>query len=341
MWIDHYEKSKAREHHTINIQNKADNVPSNLYHELENFGIAYMLCLGPILFIIVTNHFIQNNAEQKRQWIARGRNRPGHEVLAIGIAFFLVQAVIHSVVTRLLVGTSYEQFGLLISPIVFALVIAAVLWFTQDRHSLSSIRAIQLAAIAWVLGMPIVIMLQLVCSMVLIWLGSTPAIHPLVNLNVNGVFSTQLLFILSASVASPLLEEVLFRGLLMRWAIQRIDRCWILNGIAGCMALVLATGPSADYRPLLFWACIIVLFILLLSKKWYRHWPRRTILGILSSSLLFAVAHGNVWPTPIPLLLLGTILGYLTARTGSIFASFLLHATFNLVACIIVLRQTA
>lgn len=54
-------------------------------------------------------------------------------------------------------------------------------------------------------------------------------------------------------------------------------------------------------------------------------------LAILGSAMLFASMHG-AWPSPIPLFLLGLVLGWLTHRTQSLVGPILLHACFNAVA---------
>jgi membrane protease YdiL (CAAX protease family) len=50
--------------------------------------------------------------------------------------------------------------------------------------------------------------------------------------------------------------------------------------------------------------------------------------------MLFAASH-NVWPTPVPLLLLGLGLGWLASRTQSLVGPIVCHALFNGVACLV------
>jgi membrane protease YdiL (CAAX protease family) len=57
--------------------------------------------------------------------------------------------------------------------------------------------------------------------------------------------------------------------------------------------------------------------------------------GVLGTSLLFAAAHSSVWPSPVPLLVLGLGLGWLAQRTGSLVAPILVHALFNGVGCVL------
>ncbi len=74
-----------------------------------------------------------------------------------------------------------------------------------------------------------------------------------------------------------------------------------------------------------------------------RHeWERKNaILAIFGSAIVFAAAHSWVWPSPIPLLLLGICLGALAYRTQSLLPSMVLHGLFNMVACVeLLFRQT-
>ena len=54
--------------------------------------------------------------------------------------------------------------------------------------------------------------------------------------------------------------------------------------------------------------------------------------GILGTSMLFAVLHASVWPTPIPLFFLALCLGYLAYRTQSIIPGIIVHSLFNSIA---------
>jgi membrane protease YdiL (CAAX protease family) len=56
--------------------------------------------------------------------------------------------------------------------------------------------------------------------------------------------------------------------------------------------------------------------------------------GIFGTAVLFAAAHSAVWPSPIPLLPLGLVLGWLAHRTRSLAGPVALHALFNSIACI-------
>ena len=58
----------------------------------------------------------------------------------------------------------------------------------------------------------------------------------------------------------------------------------------------------------------------------------QAIRAIVGSAALFACVHSNVWPTPIPLALLGVALGWLAVRTQSVAGPIVVHMLFNTVA---------
>jgi membrane protease YdiL (CAAX protease family) len=58
----------------------------------------------------------------------------------------------------------------------------------------------------------------------------------------------------------------------------------------------------------------------------------QSALAIYTNGLLFAAMHSSVWPSPIPLFLLGLGLAWLKWRTTSLVGCITLHALFNAVA---------
>ena len=60
----------------------------------------------------------------------------------------------------------------------------------------------------------------------------------------------------------------------------------------------------------------------------FTKWSKNIHLGILLSALVFALLHFQFYNI-IPLLLLGTLLGYTMAMTNNIWSSILLHFTYN------------
>jgi membrane protease YdiL (CAAX protease family) len=92
----------------------------------------------------------------------------------------------------------------------------------------------------------------------------------------EGMVASSAIPLFFACIAAPLLEEMLFRGVILRSFLQQYSR----------------TG------------------------------------SILWTSLLFAIAHLNVYQF-FTALLLGVVLGWLYERTRSLWPSILLHAMFN------------
>jgi membrane protease YdiL (CAAX protease family) len=52
------------------------------------------------------------------------------------------------------------------------------------------------------------------------------------------------------------------------------------------------------------------------------------------TAALFAAVHSNTWPSPVPLVLLALVLGWLAFRTQSLLAPVVLHGLFNAVTCV-------
>ena len=57
--------------------------------------------------------------------------------------------------------------------------------------------------------------------------------------------------------------------------------------------------------------------------------------AIFGASMLWAIFHWSVWPTPIPLFFLGLGLGWLAYRTQSLVSPITVHILFNSVACVV------
>lgn len=164
--------------------------------------------------------------------------------------------------------------------------------------------------------------------------------HALARMGANGDGVGGVLITLTACVCAPLVEEFLFRGLLVPWAHghkKRWYRPWCLLSAAAAMSLL--GGLKADGS----FESPAIVFVLVLAAGAYAiqrvgpRWPKfpaRTALAVWSSSALFAAAHSAVWPTPIPLFVLALGLGYLAARTRSWAASAVTHILFNAVSTV-------
>lgn len=161
--------------------------------------------------------------------------------------------------------------------------------------------------------------------------------HTLAKMGANGDGYGGAVLTLSACVIAPLREEFLYRGLLVPWAGGRWWRPWCLMFPAAVLALMFGLKADLTFNaPALGFVLVLgvgTYGIQWLGKRWPM-FPARTAVAVWSSAALFAAAHSSVWPTPIPLFVLGLGLGYLTARTRSWTAGAVTHAAFNAVSTI-------
>ena len=196
-----------------------------------------------------------------------------------------------------------------------------------------------------------------------LWWAATPAVfgvhylftqfvppqdHPFIVLLRESSAGDRALIAARACVAAPILEEFLFRGILLPWLARGDDdsplgplgrriRARLIVGVS--LVFVLKETPhDADFArragPILFWlisaACVEFL------PRW-RGLCRRIGLtppifrAVMAQALLFGAVH-LTWPSPVPLFLLGIVLGWLTVRTRSVWPAMLFHALFNLVS---------
>ncbi|HEY3787932.1 MAG TPA: CPBP family glutamic-type intramembrane protease [Urbifossiella sp.] len=209
--------------------------------------------------------------------------------------------------------------------------------------------SITIAILAWAVLTPIVLLIHSVVNLLFAYLNIMPESHPLSKLSASQSHLDQFLFLAQAGLATPFIEEIMFRGLLLGWLFggrSLFDResrslsppasgrrIWIVLGISAAMAR-LTSGPHS-LGPVLFAAVLIVGWALLNRKMRSK---RRTVGAIYASAAFFAVVHSGVWPTPIPLFILGLGLGWLALRTRGILAPTIVHGLFNTVSVVFVLR---
>ena len=198
------------------------------------------------------------------------------------------------------------------------------------------VRDVAVGVAVWVVTTPVVFAVHLVANVVAVNLGIPPDQHELSRLGTGESPTDQVFFALAVCLITPLVEEVMFRGLLVGWAQGRRYRPWILLILAGCLPL-LATSRSA--APIGFIAILAAgLFALRFVRRLPLRFPVRTVASIYATAALFAAAHSAVWPTPVPLFVLGLALGCLAARTNGVTACIVLHGLFNAVSFVYLLR---
>ncbi len=164
--------------------------------------------------------------------------------------------------------------------------------------------------------------------------------HALTRLALQGPTRTEwALLAFSAVVAAPVLEEIIFRGALQPWF------AGLPNGGHAAMAAALAAALVMRQSQLaeawrhggegLLTAALPALFVLALAPFYLavaRRPPRPDSPAVFGTALLFASMHATVWPTPVPLFVLGLGLGALASRTGSLVGPMVLHGLFNAVS---------
>jgi membrane protease YdiL (CAAX protease family) len=195
--------------------------------------------------------------------------------------------------------------------------------------------------IAWLLLTPIVLAVHFATVHVYYTVnGTAPADHPLVKaIHEDPSLLHWALVFLSAAVLAPVLEEILFRGLLQAWMTRGGRAVDVVPGMA--LVIALLDFQRQGMGPVVFMLTLLPVYIL--ADLWARRWPRRAdaARAILGSSMLFAAFHSSVWPSPIPLFVLGLGLGFLAYRTQSLVGPIFLHATFNSVACVLLVLNQA
>jgi membrane protease YdiL (CAAX protease family) len=192
------------------------------------------------------------------------------------------------------------------------------------------------AAIAWLFVTPPVILVDFAAELgYLWWMGHPAESHPFVVLAEHHPSMLDMSEItMLALLGAPIWEETFFRGLLQPWFASR--RWGTEIGLSFAPVVAWLTGwQHHGSAPVLYALAMMAVYVLLNAFA-------PPVLGrpsrvIYVSALLFAAAHSEVWPTPIPLFILGLALGYLAYRTQSLAAPILLHGLFNCIALLALL----
>jgi membrane protease YdiL (CAAX protease family) len=212
-------------------------------------------------------------------------------------------------------------------------------WRFATRRRLAS--QIALAVLAWFALTPLVHVLNMTVNILFTVLDWPRDSHQLTKLAGQGPLNSALL-VCQACIAAPIIEEIIFRGVILAWIIGGRKpypipdvpsklRPWLV-----ALAGVFFAATSGRNGAFIFSASLVIGLggvSLLFPRK------KRTIGAIYSSAALFAAIHSSVWPSPIPLFLLGLGLGWLAARTRGIVVPAIVHGLFNAVATVIVLRS--
>jgi len=198
---------------------------------------------------------------------------------------------------------------------------------------------IAFAVLGWLVVTPMVLGIYYVTLLVVQNIGGAQQEHPLTQSGPGASLLEQGFFGFVVCVMTPLAEEVLFRGLLVRWAAGRWYRPWILVAAAAFFLLMTMTPERVDFGPIALAALFGMGLYAIQKFDGYR--PRFAVLtcsAVFSSAALFGSVHISVWPTPVPLFFLGFALGYVTLRTRSIIGPVVIHGLFNAVSFVFLLR---
>ena len=177
------------------------------------------------------------------------------------------------------------------------------------------------------------------------WGAAPTEEHPLTQVAQFGLAPVEWgLLVVSAVVAAPVVEELVFRGLLQPWFAKRREGGAAAMVLAFLTALAMRRGEIEAALPrgprAVAGECLPALFVLALVPVFlFVWWRSRTPVGpaIFGTAVLFAAFHSGVWPTPVPLLLLALGLGYLAYRAQSLAGPMLIHALFNGFNCVLIL----
>ncbi|HEV8061032.1 MAG TPA: CPBP family intramembrane glutamic endopeptidase [Gemmataceae bacterium] len=220
--------------------------------------------------------------------------------------------------------------------------------FRPYQLGFTKCRLWQMAALGWlawlVWGLPCDLFHLLMSSGYARLFPQPPDVHAIAKIALENPSRFEwFLLISSAVVVAPVVEEFLFRGLLLRWLIAKPSGALATYGISLALAAMAITNRldrAMDWLGVLN-AAAPLLFVLLVicaaeALAWLKRDARACIRwrAILTSSLLFAIAHANVWPSPIALFVLAICLAWMACRTQSIIPCIVAHALFNSVACV-------
>ncbi|MBY0522152.1 MAG: CPBP family intramembrane metalloprotease [Gemmataceae bacterium] len=199
-----------------------------------------------------------------------------------------------------------------------------------------------IGVLSWASVTPLVLALnELVSVAYKHWLEGPPEPHMLEELVKGNPLPVEWgLVFFTAIVAAPIMEELMFRGVLLRWATVLPTGADVIMGFCVLIAVAARMDTIQDAMRLDDWSALqlelqpmVFALVALFGYLWVRvAWQSTVAGGICASALLFALVHPN-WPTPIPLFALGLYLGWLSYRTQSLIPSMVMHALFNSIAC--------
>lgn len=189
-----------------------------------------------------------------------------------------------------------------------------------------------LGCIGWIILTPVADGVQFIANVAEVWLtGQEPAEHPLVQtLMQNPSAAMWGLIAFLTILGAPAVEELLFRGVFQRWLCRDGRRANIAVLIAVTISALIGVS-SSDLGWMVFAALILVVdvFFADLARPWLPE--KQAARGVYATAVIFGLSHYPIWPTPVPLTVLGLGLGWLAYRTQSLVPSMVAHGLFNAV----------
>lgn len=161
------------------------------------------------------------------------------------------------------------------------------------------------------------------------FVGVVPQEHPLVKVAATADAWRAVILFAAAAFATPFAEEVVFRGALLGWLVRRPVWAVVPIGLAAVLELSVTDGRSR-----LMAAGLLLVQVIGLAAVWHRP----GLAAVWATATLFSAVHAGVWPTPVPLFLLGLALGWVAVRTGGLLAGTVLHGLFNAVSLVYLVR---
>jgi membrane protease YdiL (CAAX protease family) len=230
--------------------------------------------------------------------------------------------------------------------------VALLRWLTRARAYQFGLgtpawpRDLTIGYLGWLVATPAVFLIFAALLAVLEACGQHPNLqHPIETmLRTTADPAVWALAVVSATVAAPVVEELVFRGLLLRWL---TDRRAVADGLLVVLLLAIATVGLAGVmngresaKPVLALLMPVGPGYLLFERLTARRLPRPgAARAIYVTALAFALIHD--WPTPVPLFFLGLALGFVGYRTQGLIAPVVLHSLFNAVSVLGILLDLA
>jgi membrane protease YdiL (CAAX protease family) len=132
--------------------------------------------------------------------------------------------------------------------------------------------------------------------------------------------------VLGVVLLAPVMEELVFRGVLQPWMAENVGAADLLILVALVGAII--EGASLDSKwPLLFLVTVGTGYVTFeyLMRRWL---PRPGVArAIYATSLVFAALHP--WPDKVAIFFLSLGLGYVAYRSQSLIGPTVLHVLFN------------